>query len=330
MQVVHTVLCILGAMIGAGFASGREIMQFFSQYGSFSWVLVFLTVLIMTGLMYRVMQKESILLLLPKGKWAWAGKGFMLLLLLCVAGGMEAAAGELFALTLPMEYARGIGILVTAAVCAALCQRSMGILSGFGLLLLPFLLLALALCLRLPDFPATKETFTANEIMMAVVRGIGYAGMNVMLATGVLCDAGGKCGKRGTCRSALWAGGALFSFILLYNTALMPYRRFLKDQALPLVILLKGYGKAGFYLSAAILYLAVITTLIAVLRGAMMLLKEKFPRYGGIFAWLLSLAMALVGFEGIVSVAYPALGIICFLLLIWPQKNAKENACLLR
>ena len=32
----ETILCVGAAMVGAGFASGREIMRFFSQYGAFS------------------------------------------------------------------------------------------------------------------------------------------------------------------------------------------------------------------------------------------------------------------------------------------------------
>jgi len=277
MQTVHTVLCILGAMIGAGFASGQEMMRFFTGYGPFSWCLIVLAAIMMTGLMYRVMQRGNPAHLMPRGKFTWFGKGLLLLLLVFVAGGMEAAAGELFALTVNIHHARGIGLLITSSICVVLSQRNMRILSGFGLLLLPLLLIALALCRRLPDLHFKSELPDAIELFRAIVHGIGYAGMNVMLSAGVLCDAAGNCGNRRICRSSLWAGGALLCLLLLYNAALLPYRVLLREQPLPLVMLLRVYGKAGFYLSAAVLYLAVITTLMAVMRAAVPLRQEKMP-----------------------------------------------------
>ena len=41
---------IVSAVVGAGFASGREIMHFFSRYGACSWCLCFLAAGLMGGL----------------------------------------------------------------------------------------------------------------------------------------------------------------------------------------------------------------------------------------------------------------------------------------
>ena len=91
--------------------------------------------------------------------------------------------------------------------------------------------------------------------------------MNVLLSAEVLCEAGARCDTRTGCRGAAWCGGALCGILLLFNEALLRGPMEARQAELPMVLLLRGYGKAGFYLSAAVLYLAVITTLFAVLRA---------------------------------------------------------------
>lgn len=325
------VLCILGAMIGAGFASGREILQFFSSYGPFSWGLIMLTVLCMTVLMHRAIMGKSLSSLFGSRGSSRAGEGLMLLLLLCTAGGMTAAAGELFALTIPVHHARGLGMLVTAAGCALMSGRSLKILGAFGLLLLPLLLLAMALCMRLPSIPLKGGSYSFSSLALGLGRAIGYAGMNVALAAGVLCDAGQKCDRRHGCRCVLWSGGALLFLLFLYNRALLPHAGYLMNQPLPMVALLRVYGKMGHYLSACVLYLAVVTTLIAIFRAMIEIIRKYTKRHAGTLGFLSSLVTALGGFEQIVAVAYPILGIVCFLFMILSgRKKAEAGPCPLR
>lgn len=40
-------IACVGAVIGAGFASGREVVTFFSRYGAHSWWLILLSALVM-------------------------------------------------------------------------------------------------------------------------------------------------------------------------------------------------------------------------------------------------------------------------------------------
>ena len=114
--------------------------------------------------------------------------------------------------------------------------------------------------------------------------------------------------------------------LLLFNRVLLPHAAYLGETALPLVALLRVYGKAGFYLSAGVLYLAVLTTLMAVFRGGVMILKgfgTPVPFWAG---WVIAMGIALMGFEKIVAIAYPVLGLICFLLFLWPKKAEKARA----
>jgi len=323
MGQMGTMLCILGAMIGAGFASGREQMQFFSRYGVFSWILILFAGTMMTILILRVMNKgkHGMENLFRMGKLQKAGQGTVILLLAATAGGMTAAAGELAALTLPVHSARWLGMGISLTLCLFLSRYSLGSLTWLGKILIPLLLLAYLLCLRLPARESIEKSLSAEEIILAIFQVIGYAGMNVMLSAGILCRAGSECRQRGRCRTAAWAGGVITGILLMGNFALLSHPE-LEGKALPMVILLQQYGLEGYYLSAAVLYLAVITTLIAVLQALTEMMKGWVRNILPV-TWLIAALTALVGFERIVAFAYPVLGIFCFLIILLPEKNRR-------
>ena len=294
----ETILCIGAAMVGAGFASGREIMRFFSQYGAFSWALAAFASL-MTAWMLRRM-------LAVGGVHSRLEKGLLFLFSLAVGGGMTAAAGELWALTVPVHYARTAGSVVTLIACLLLAGGSL-----LGRLLLPFLLAVLILCLRVPG-ASRQKTYTLWEMILAAVSVAGYCGLNGMTAAGVLSDSRPRREQNGIAAAI----GLLTALLLgLGNAALLPHAESLSDAPLPTVSLLRAYGKPGYYLSAAVLYLAASTTLIAVLRGLLTLAAPYLPRHKKAWIGLAVLAVSFLGFQDIVGTAYPALGWAYLILL---------------
>ena len=300
----ETILCIGAAMVGAGFASGREIMRFFSQYGAFSWALVAFAAVVTAWMLRRMLAMG--------GVHSRLEKGLLLLFSLAVGGGMTAAAGELWALTVPLRYARTAGSVITLVLCLCLSGGSLRGMAWLGRVLLPFLLAVLVLCLRVPGV-SPQKTFTLGEIALAAVNVVGYCGLNGMTAAGVI---GGPRPKREQ-NGISAAVGFLTALLLgLGNAALLPHAGALWDAPLPTVSLLRAYGKAGYYLSAAVLYLAASTTLIAVLRGLLTLAAPYILRYRKSLVGLCVLAVSLLGFQDIVGTAYPALGWLYLILLL--------------
>ena len=295
------IFCVIGAMVGAGFASGREIMAFFSRFGAYSWGLIALCSAGMTVLLYRIMAgAESVQGLLPDGRGQSMGRAVWLLLFSFTGGAMLSAAGELAALTMPLPCARWLGGGLTLLMCCFAGERSLSLSAGLGKCLLPLLLLALLLCRRVRGTTMATPAFSA----LAVLDALGYGGLNVTLAAQMICEIGKGKSRQEKRSAALQCGAALGALLLLANSVLMRHGE-AKDAALPVVVLLRDYGKEGFYLSAALLYLAVVTTLISQLRGLKALLP---PRHGPIASALLVSAASLLGFQGIVGKAYPLLG----------------------
>jgi uncharacterized membrane protein YkvI len=118
------------------------------------------------------------------------------------------------------------------------------------------------------------------------------------------------------------AVGLLTALLLgLGNAALLPHAAALRDAPLPTVTLLRAYGKTGHYLSAAVLYLAASSTLIAVLRELLKLSAPYLSKQKRPLAGLCVLAVSLLGFDDIVGKAYPILGWAWLWLLLSGKKS---------
>ncbi len=324
MKPLAASLCIFSAMVGAGFASGQEIFSFFTQYGTFSWVLLACAVAGFIFLIHRVMtQKTALDVSVPRFAGN-LGKLLTLLLSFAIAGGMTAAGGEIAALTLPISGARLFGMLSALVLSQLLSKKSFRSLNTLGWLLFPSLLLAAVLCLCCKTDPIPPSIPYPNppRMLWGLMASMSYAGMNTALSVQILRETAMRC-PGSTRQTALGSSMLIGGLLALFNRAFLPHASQFYATALPTVMLLRSYGKPGFYLSAAVLYLATISTLIAVLRALNVLLAPHFPQQGGRIICLIVLIAAFFGFENLVAKAYPLLGFCCWILLCWPIHKKK-------
>ncbi len=326
MKMNHLICAVTSAVIGAGFASGREIMHFFTRWGELSWLLTAIAAGAVICFSDRVMRAPSVRDLLAQGKYPFLGRWMLLTLLFCVAGAMTAAAGELAALTLPMGYARSMGALLTLALCMALSGHSLTVLKRMGCILMPLILLAWILCIRAPKPDAAALWEEKKSVLPGVAAALCYSAMNVMLSAGVLCEAGRQCSKKERFIVSIGIGCAAGLLLGLGNFAFFPHRFELMEAPLPTVMLLRSYGKMGYYLSAAVLYLAAMTTLISVIQGISEVFPERIQKRKRAICFLVTAALSLCGFGGIVASAYPLAGGISLVCLAKKQKTGEGKS----
>ena len=320
MEIFRAVVCLIGAIVGAGFASGREIVAFFASYGAAAPLLCLLAAAVISGLMCALLDAK-----LTDGLFAGGlGEASLTALLIASGGAMLAAAGDVCALTLPLRYAREIGLAATLLAALLLSGRSLRALSLPAALLLPALLATLTLTQS--GAPARLCWPSAGAFAVGGVKALSYAGMNVALSAGVLCDMSGALSRRGARRACAWLFGALLLLLLLGVRALQGAGSEIMDSALPFVALLRDYGKTGFYLAAALLYFASFSTLAALLRALMRTRAARLTRYGRALIYLCVLLAAFLGLETLVESLYPILGAVCFLCIaagLWRNRARK-------
>jgi uncharacterized membrane protein YkvI len=334
-RIRNAVLQCTGAIVGAGFASGREIMRFFSRYGSFSWIGVFLAAVVMGVFAFAIMKKAreadaqslSELCRAYLGPAGVVGTIAFTVLIGATGGSMSAAAGEIGALALPVHGAYWIAFLCTLLLCLVLSRKSMTPLAYVSLLLVPVMVIVFLLCLIPPQgVAATPQMILPvwRKIVEVVLFAVSYGALNITLAAGVLCEIGrGMNDKRALLTSA-YLGLCLLALLALGNIALVRQPQ-LADAALPIVMLLNRFGKMGFWVSVTGLYLAVFTTLLAAARSFFNILGYCKPVWLSFaLTGVLFFLFGVVGFAKLVGIVYPVLGILCLLLLLWMLTGRKK------
>ena len=323
-----------GAIVGAGFASGREIMRFFSRYGSFSWIGISLAAAVMGIFAYALMKKarEANVISLSQlcraylGSAGIAGTISFTILLGATGGSMSAAAGELGALSLPIHGAYWIVLFAALTTGILLSSRGLSPLAFVGRFLIPSLILIFLLCLIPPEGKAvTSQTALPvwQRITEVVLFGISYGAMNITLAAGVLCEIGRGVPRKKALHISIYLAICVVGLLSLGNIVLLRQPQLI-NAALPMVMLLNSFGKVGFWLAIIGLFLAVYTTLMAAARGMINIIGPCKPGWlCFVLTGILFFVFAAIGFDKLVGIIYPVLGIMCLLLLVWISATGK-------
>ncbi len=314
------VMACVGAVIGAGFASGREVVAFFTQYGQYAQWLILLSALVMTGLCFLCMraarQNEC-----PEGWYSLLNGSRMpffcsMALMVLTAGAMIAAGGQVAALLWNHPQAYIVGVWGTIAAAMLMSHGSLKPLGLISAALSMLLLCALmSACVR-PGQPLVRIAKPSN-IGWAAAKAVGYAGMNMMLAIGVVCRSAGRTPKPGV-TSALF--GWIIGMLLMISQYVYASHPEVQASAFPMIMLLSGFGRTGYVTGAVILYLAMMTTLVSVLY-ALRTAAERMCRRQEL-RWLmvpgLPLAISGFGFSAIVDRLYAPAGWLCLLFVFLP------------
>ncbi len=336
---ISGIVACTGAVIGAGFASGREVVAFFSRYHGHAIWLIALSSATATGLCGLCVRRASRLqtshwceLYAKAPVWMrWGAFGCAALLLAVTGGAMISAAGHMIALLWPNEWAYPIGAVGTLYMAWRLSFGSVRPLAGLSGALAAVFVAVTALLLA-SSRPLTVDMAPRPDmgtLLWASARAVAYAAMNLTLAIGVVC----RCGQENARGDWQVAGGlgAVLGALLTLSALLYAKRPELQSEAFPIVKLMSRFGRPGFIVSATMLYLAVLTSLVAVLcalRGIAELRVESRALHAAA-ALGAPLAVSCVGFEGIVDGLYAPAGFACLILvfgpLIWLEKRGERK-----
>lgn len=327
---VGSALACTGAVIGAGFASGREVVVFFTQYGQHAWWLIALSSAVMAGLCALCMNRarscgcaECWCDLFP-GRGA-AAQLCSVLLMTITAGAMISAAGHMVSLLWFNEWAYAVGAAGTLWMAWLLSGRSLKPLEASSAVLTLMLVVILMSALLLPksEMVVTSVQPSGGMLAAAAVRAVSYAALNMTLAIGVVCQSAAHS-------QTDWRTAGLFGWLiavlLLVSNSLYSRHPQLVRREFPLVQLLQSFGRAGYIGGAGLLYLSVFTTLAAIMVGirsaARTYLTSRWLQMGLCIG--LPVLVSCVGFSGIVESIYAPAGLVCLAAVFVPLLRKKS------
>jgi len=323
---------ICAAIIGAGFASGREIVSFFSCFGSASYLGVAAAAAGIGAMVYVILllSRKTHASSLPSLYGALMGQPCQdaisvlhSLLCLTAASAMLSAGAELGALAFPIQRSHALGFLLTLMTALAATCTGIKSLSFMGVLLTA---LTAAYFAPMAINGPYRAPFISSSLLPALPMGLIYASFNSALAGGMICLTGQRSAS--PAKTAWLTGCMLFLLLSFANGAMLRAGDAVLKMSMPAVVLAAEWGLSGYYVSILILWLAVLSTLCAMLQTLSSRLSAAgLPRPASILIAALGPSLlSACGFETLVDTVYPLLGWICgfmlvSLLLFLPEKE---------
>lgn len=333
-------ICV-GAVVGAGFASGQEINRFFVQFGWMGLVGIGLSVsvlIVWTRFMMTSAYQQKFteyrracqILLGPRlavwgdlvaGTYVFAGLAVM------IAGGGEAIAAF-------WQIPTKISSLLFALTCVIGMARGAASLVQVNKLLVPLLILVVFIVLAgqlIPGWAATPTLAGSYSLVPALIplskltllpnwliSAILYAAFNLGTVITVFSGLGNYIPDTCTAKQAGLLSGLILGLLLLLFWLGIYLTPGATESAIPMAYIasLGSYWARIAYL--ALLILAMYTSAIADLFA----LNSRYralsvhPLIGSLLAALLAWLVARAGFVQLISTVYPAYGYLWTAMLI--------------
>ncbi len=329
MQIAFT---YIGTIVGAGFATGREILQFFTQYGWSGTI----TIIIASGLFVWLGIKLMVIAYHTKttsfedlnimlfGKNIGVGITlFIILTLLVISSVVLAGAGALFSdfFHFPMQ----LGLLFTLLITFFVISHGIKAIFMVNSIVVPimFIFIGIVVFQSLTSSQATNFLHLDAEAhpFRVWLSPFLYTAFNLILAQSLLVPIGAKIQNKSTIVGGGLIGG-LGIGVLLFSIHLS-----LSSQ-MPLIAQFEipmGYFTYSFHdilqvLFLLVIFLEILTTLIANIYGltTQLNIKYDFPfRRTLSIVLLCCFLISQIGFSNLLSTLYPLIGFIsCTWLLV--------------
>ena len=314
--VFATTMSIVGAIIGAGFASGAEIVSFFGKSG---WLVVGVG-----AVMFALFFVEIFLFLNCNtngsndfGKMLLGGRGkifdyVLLFCHFCVLSGMIAGARSLCILA-GMDWL----FLVLFCVVGILLFFGFGSVVKINAFLLPLLCIFLIV---LPSIVIAKHGIylsfpKAKMVPRIFLNLLLYVSMNSLIASPILLKISGEIKHKKTC--AFVSSAVVCALFLIVFFALSSLKT---KSDLPFFDLCKNYGFWAKLICVVFLLVATLSTLVSCGMALVDVIKTKNRAVAVLVVFISASFASLIGFSNIVLYVYPFMGIlgaliIAFLLL---------------
>lgn len=330
-RVSKVVMVIMGTLIGAGFASGREIYVFFSQYGHFGLLGIllssFLTALIIYLVLKQVKEKNmnhyaSLLTEInpnhQKINFYLHGivNSFLLISFFIMIAGFSAYMKQ--------EYAVPIYVssLIFVLFCYLVFQKSLQGMMKVNSYLVPFLLLFL-FYLGVKNFPYLIETklafYTETKQVGFLFSSILYTSYNSIILIPVLVSMKHCCDtkKEIVTVSTLCGISMLILSFSIYGL-LLKGQFFVHDLELPLLQITLELGKVFQYLYGFVIICSIFTSAIATGYSFLENVSKNKKEYHRnlIFICVVGVFVSNFGFSNLVQIVYPFFGVLGLLQIV--------------
>ncbi|MBS4217948.1 hypothetical protein KHA96_06380 [Bacillus sp. FJAT-49711] len=332
----------VGTVIGAGFATGREIVEFFTQYEFWGLVSILLAGFLFIFLGTKIMIKaidiqatsfEEFNEYLFGKIFSKIMNVFTMVMLIGVCAVMLSGAEALFKEQLGFSHT--IGSVITIAL--ALLVMAVGVKGLFAVntFVVPMLIF-FNLILLLRSFESENlfiSILTIPEVSIsikAIIAAFSYAAFNLALAQAVLVPIAVEINEKSIVKLGGFIGGLILTMILISSHIILKSipNPILFD--IPMAVIVKGAASGIYFIYLLIIYGEIFTSLIGNMYG----LERQIRRYAAIQSfWIHGCVIfcvyiiSRVEYGKLLGMLYPTFGYISllFLLILWMKPESSNE-----
>ena len=330
LNVINVALMFVGAIMGAGFASGREIWQFFGVFGSKGRIGVLLTGILfvllgtMTAYIARKLGTNELGRIIVPGnnkKISEAVSWFMAAILFTVLINMTAACGAMLNQLLGISPAIG-GIIIALLVVVTVLGEFQRISKVFRYIM-PVLFAAVIVVSLMVIMSGDRAAVPTEGLKPSPIAGNWilasclYISYNILAMIPIVATSSINARSE---RAALVGSGlggiflGLLSFVIV--NVLQMDMLFAQEADMPMLAYSTRYSEAAGLIYSVILFASIYSSATSNFYGFTTKIKEG-PKKSRIVICAAAAAflLGLVGFKNVVAYMFPAEGYLGFIII---------------
>ncbi len=317
----------LGAVIGAGFASGQEIVQFFVTYGSYGMKGALMAALLFAvcgGLllylahMQRVANYQDMLGYLLGQKLGRVVDLLLAIFLFLGISTMLSASGAVFYEHLYLSKNLGI-LLAYVLIVILLVAGKKGLILSYNILVPVKIVLLLvisgyaAFFVEGSHLEAYTVSLGAEEASNWMIASLLYVAYNFALAMVVLTEYQTITNRRNGIVGAALGGLILGALVIMNYLSLSKFLPSVLHYEVPMLYVAGHISLTAKHIYTLVLWLGILTTAIANAYG----FAQRFSRFTGlsygvclVLCMTMALPLSMQSFSSLVNKIYPLFGIL--------------------
>ena len=317
------IFALIGTFVGAGFASGKEVFNFFTIYSFNGFISIFVFSFLLFLLINKCLNikinlqinnyNEFILYLEKKYKF-FNYIFFLIIINIFLASSfyiMIAGLSSLF------HYQFNIAKLITISWCIIICffilyKKNINFIYVINSILMPILILfIISLCLfntNLNNINLNEKNISWN-IFTAIFMGLLYFSYNSLLLIPIIFDLKIN-GKNNNFKLSLIFSLIILLLTFLINLLLLSFYNLIYDLELPILFISNSSIKLFYYLYFFIFLSAIFTTMISSGYSFVNNFYKNNYKIKILVFLLFSFIFCLFSFSDLINFFYPIFGLI--------------------
>lgn len=327
MQVIKIAAVFAGAVLGAGFASGQELMIFFARFkvrGIYGAVISGLFIMLFGGIVcaqsYDLKEKDYFTYLKSVFSASLAKVVYIITQIFLGISFVIMISGSAELIKTQLNTPRAVGEFFTLFICGWCFANRVTGLARLNLYLTPImltgiLLSTLAAILKSEgawlSFSNVRENYLVNACL--------YMSYNILTSAAVLVPTSALAkSKKEAASGGVLGGGALLLVMVLCTAALVKADALISNSAFPMLAVAVYAQKIFSFIYPPLIYMAMLTTAVSSGFCVCEILQKTgmSSKSASILLCILAIPLSLIEFSSLIKNCYALFGFLGFLLIV--------------